>query len=284
MTIIWSHPTWSLFHITTANLIEESFDEKFKNECIDLFTKICNAIPCMFCRVHAAEYMKTINRDEIKTARDLELFFWKFHNEVNERSKKEVFTEEKLVTYKQKNINRIKNEFKDVLYMYYRNEELLNEFNTFMQQNNDKFIHFKEIKEERKDDKVKVRKDDKVKVRKDDKVKVRKDAKVKVRKDDKDRKERKDDKDRKERKDAKDRKERKDAKDRKERKDAKDKKERKDAKDKKERKDAKDKKERKDAKDRKERKDAKDKKERKDAKDRKERKDAKDRKERKEKK
>ena len=236
MTIIWSHPTWSLFHITTANLIEESFDEKFKNECIDLFTKICNAIPCMFCRVHAAEYMKTINRDEIKTARDLELFFWKFHNEVNERSKKEVFTEEKLVTYKQKNINRIKNEFKGVLYMYYRNEELLNEFNTFMQQNNDKFIHFKEIKEERKDDKVKVRKD----------------AKVKVRKDDKDRKERKDAKDKKERKERKDAK---DKKERKERKDAKDKKERK------ERKDAKDKKERK------ERKDAKDKKkERKDKK------------------
>ena len=206
MTIIWSHPTWNLFHITTANLIEESFDEKFKNECIDLFTKICNAIPCMFCRVHAAEYMKTINRDEIKTARDLELFFWKFHNEVNERSKKEVFTEEKLVTYKQKNINRIKNEFKDVLYMYYRNEELLNEFNTFMQQNNDKFIHFKEIKEERKDVKDKKERKD-VKDRKE-----RKDDKVKVRKDAKDRKERKDVKDRKERKYAKDKKERKDKK------------------------------------------------------------------------
>jgi hypothetical protein len=243
MTIIWSHPTWSLFHITTANLIEESFDEKFKNECIDLFTKICNAIPCMFCRVHAAEYMKTINRDEIKTARDLELFFWKFHNEVNERSKKEVFTEEKLVTYKQKNINIIKNEFKDVLYMYYRNEELLNEFNTFMQQNKDKFIHFNEVKQERKDDKVKVRKDAKdAKVRKDAKdAKVRKDAKdAKVRKDAKDKKERKDAKDKKERKDDKV-KVRKDAKDKKERKDAKDKKERKDAKDKKERKDTKDK-------------------------------------------
>jgi hypothetical protein len=244
MTIIWSHPTWNLFHITTANMVEESFDEKLKNECIDLFTKICNAIPCMFCRVHAAEHMKTINRDEIKTARDLELFFWKFHNEVNERSKKEVFPEEKLVTYKQKNINRIKNEFKDVLYMYYRNEELSNEFNTFMKQNKDKFIHFNEVKQERKD------------------ANDKKDKK----KDKKDRKDAKDKKDKKERKDAKDKKERKD------KKDAKDKKEKKDAKDtkeKKDRKDAKDKKERKDAKDKKERKDAKDKKDKKERKDKK---------------
>ena len=109
---MWSHPTWKLFHITTANLIEESFDDVFKNECIDLFINICNAIPCMYCRDHASEYMKTINKDEIKTAKDLELFFWRFHNEVNERTKKEVFTEENLATYKQKNINIIGSPFR----------------------------------------------------------------------------------------------------------------------------------------------------------------------------
>lgn len=102
MTIIWSHPTWKLFHILTANMIEESFDEKCKNECIELFTQICNAIPCIFCRVHASEYMKTINKDEIKTARELELFFCKFHNEVNKNTKKEIFTEERLEMYKKK--------------------------------------------------------------------------------------------------------------------------------------------------------------------------------------
>ena len=112
MTIIWSHPTWDLFHIFTAKIIEESFDETFKNECIDLFTKICNAIPCMFCRVHASEHMKTINKDEIKTARDLELFFWKFHNQVNENTKKQLFPEENLVMYKKKYVRAITTEFK----------------------------------------------------------------------------------------------------------------------------------------------------------------------------
>ena len=220
---VWSHPTWNLFHITTANLIEDFFDEKFKNECIELFTKICNTIPCMFCRVHAAEHMKTMNRDEIRTVRDLELFFWKFHNEVNEHSKKELFPQEKLATYKQKNINTIKNEFKNVLHMYYQNQELSNEFNTFMQQNKDKFIYFNQVKEERKDTN-----DSKYTNDKKDSKEIKEDAK--------DKKERKDAKDKKERKDAKDKKERKDAKDKKDRKD---KKERKDAKDKKERKDKK---------------------------------------------
>ena len=185
MTIIWSHPTWNIFHTLTANIIEESFDEKFKNECIVLFTKICNAIPCMFCRIHAAEHMKTIHKDEIKTARDLEIFFWKFHNEVNSSTKKELFPEKNLKMYKKKSVKKIMREFKIVLQMYYRNEELSKEFNTFMKENKDKFLHFNKVKEERKDDKVKMKKDDKVKVKKDDKVKVKKDDKVKMKKDDK---------------------------------------------------------------------------------------------------
>ena len=146
---MWSHPTWKLFHITTANLIEESFDGAFKNECIDLFTNICNAIPCTFCRVHAFEHMKTINKDEIKTARNLELFFWKFHNEVNERTKKELFTEENLEIYKKESFLKIILEFKNVLQMFYRNEELSKEFNVWYKKYDKKFVHYKKYKDEK---------------------------------------------------------------------------------------------------------------------------------------
>ena len=73
--------------------------------------------------------MKTINKDEIKTARDLELFFWKFHNQVNENTKKELFPEENLIVYKKKYVRPTTTKFKYVLEMYYRNEELLKEFN-----------------------------------------------------------------------------------------------------------------------------------------------------------
>ena len=70
MLTLWSHPTWSIFHTLTANMIEELFDEIFKIECIELFTKICCAIPCGMCRHHACDKMKTLIKDEIKTASD----------------------------------------------------------------------------------------------------------------------------------------------------------------------------------------------------------------------
>jgi len=142
MTIVWPHSTWNLFHIFTANIIEESFNDIFKNEIIDLFIKICNKIPCAFCRDHASEHMKTINKDEIITARDLELFFWKFHNQVNENTNKELFPEENLIVYKKKYVREITTEFEYVLQNYYRNEELLKEFTTWTQANKNNFINY----------------------------------------------------------------------------------------------------------------------------------------------
>jgi hypothetical protein len=121
--------------------------------------------------------MKTINKNEIKTAREFELFFHKFHNEVNNRTKKELFTEEKLDIYKKKSVRKIIIEFKNVLRMYYRNEELLNEFNAWHKKNNDKFIHYKKPKKERKDTKVKkdtnVKKNTKVKKDRKEKEKIK---------------------------------------------------------------------------------------------------------------
>lgn len=143
MTIIWSHPTWSLFHTFTANINEKKFDETYKNEIIELFTNICNAIPCMFCRIHASDYMKnTMNKNEIKTARDLELFFWKFHNDVNERSRKISFPQENLTAYKKKDVKNITKEFTHTLVMYYRNDSLLTQFNTFVKKYENNFIYY----------------------------------------------------------------------------------------------------------------------------------------------
>ena len=104
MIQLWANSTWSLFHTLTANIIEERFDEAFKNECIDLFIKICNTLPCGMCRHHASEHIKTLIKDEIKTAQDLELFFYKFHEEVNKNTKKKVYPQEKLIKYKQKSV------------------------------------------------------------------------------------------------------------------------------------------------------------------------------------
>jgi hypothetical protein len=142
MTVIWSYPTWDIFHVFTANIIKDTFDETCKNEMIELFTNICNTIPCMLCRNHASEYMKTINKDEIKTAIDLELFFWEFHNNVNQRSRKALFPQEHLSIYKRKNVKNVAKKFKQVLNLYYRNEFLLTQFDDFMKKNEHNFTYY----------------------------------------------------------------------------------------------------------------------------------------------
>ena len=159
MIFLWSRPTWKLFHILTANIIEEKFDDTFKNDCITLFTKICNNIPCMMCRTHASEKMTKINRDEITSARELELFFYKFHNEVNEITNTKIFPENKLVKYKSKSVKKIIKEFKHVLENYYRNTELLKEYNEWTKSNQDKFTLYEKSKDKKpKDEKSKDKK------------------------------------------------------------------------------------------------------------------------------
>ena len=159
MIFLWSRPTWKLFHILTANIIEEKFDDTFKNDCITLFTKICNNIPCMMCRTHASEKMTKINRDEITSARELELFFYKFHNEVNERTNTKIFPENELVKYKSKSVKKIIKEFKHVLEIYYRNTELLKEYNEWTKSNQDKFTLYEKPKDKKpKDEKPKDKK------------------------------------------------------------------------------------------------------------------------------
>jgi hypothetical protein len=191
MITVWSHPTWNLFHILTAKLKEKSFDKKFKNKCIKLFTNICNAIPCIHCRDHASEYMKTLNKDEIKTARDLELFFWMFHNEVNERINKTPFPKKKLKMYKKKSVKKITKEFKIVLQMYYRDQILSNEFNALMKKNQDKFTCFKKDEsklkkrdDSKKKDESKLKKRDDSKKKDDSKLKKKDESKLKKRDDD----------------------------------------------------------------------------------------------------
>lgn len=148
---MWSRPTWNIFHILTANLNESLFDEKYKNECINAFTAICNSIPCTRCREHASKYMKTINRNEIKTARDLELFFFKFHSKVNQDKRKKIFPKENLVVYKKESVRDITLKFRNILRTHYKNITLSNKFYSWMQKNEDKYIHFNKVEKDAKD-------------------------------------------------------------------------------------------------------------------------------------
>lgn len=141
----WSNPTWKFLHTVTANINPKSFDEKFKNEFIKIIIKIFYHIPCRFCRTHACEYMKTVNRNKIKIPKDLELVIHKFHNIVNERINKPLLPREKLTMYKNNSVKKITREFADVLTIYYRSEALSIELKKWMKKNENKFIHKTEL-------------------------------------------------------------------------------------------------------------------------------------------
>jgi hypothetical protein len=122
-----------------------SFSEKFKNEMIDLITKIFCHIPCRFCRNHACKYVKNINRNKIIRPRDLELVIHSFHNSISKRINKPFFPREKLIIYKNNSVKKITREFADVLTIYYRSEALSIELKKWMKKNENKFIHKTEV-------------------------------------------------------------------------------------------------------------------------------------------
>jgi hypothetical protein len=109
----WGVPTWYFFHTFSEKITETLFTNKRK-ECIDLLIEICNNLPCPYCRDHARDYIKKHKLDNIKTKEELKLYFFKFHNEVNKRTKKKALDISALEIYK--NMSMVS------VFRYYRKE------------------------------------------------------------------------------------------------------------------------------------------------------------------
>ena len=75
----WGNATWYLFHTLSFKMKDEHFDE-LKNDFLNICTKICATLPCPDCSEHATEIMRNVKRENIKTKKDLQLFFFDFHN------------------------------------------------------------------------------------------------------------------------------------------------------------------------------------------------------------
>lgn len=60
----------------------------------DLVNNIVVFYPCDVCRLHAINYLKNHSmEDAVKTQRDMKLWLIAFHNEVNKRNGKHIYTE-----------------------------------------------------------------------------------------------------------------------------------------------------------------------------------------------
>ena len=93
--MVWGPCTWYLFHTLAHKIKDEHFDE-MKRPILDNIFKICESLPCPDCTKHATSKLKTLNTNVIKSKDDLKRILMEFHNFVNARKGKKIFTVEDL--------------------------------------------------------------------------------------------------------------------------------------------------------------------------------------------
>jgi hypothetical protein len=91
MTQVWGPCTWYLFH-TLAEKIKEDRYNVVKLELINLIKQICRSLPCPDCAGHATSRLQKLNVNAIKNKTDFKTMLLDFHNDVNIKSKKTVFS------------------------------------------------------------------------------------------------------------------------------------------------------------------------------------------------
>ena len=106
MTKLWGPIIWSFFHIY-AQQINPVFFKNNTKMCLNVINDICQSLPCPMCTNHAKQFLKNYNFNSIKTKEQLILFLFNFHNDVNIRTKKRLFTLEELEIYKRGKILKI---------------------------------------------------------------------------------------------------------------------------------------------------------------------------------
>jgi hypothetical protein len=110
-TMLWGAPTWYFFHTIAAKIKPEEF-QKFKLHILDIIKNICYNLPCPSCTEHAKQYIQRMDTNSIICKDDLIKFLFVFHNNVNARKHKPVFSYEELIEkYKNANLINITNNF-----------------------------------------------------------------------------------------------------------------------------------------------------------------------------
>ena len=100
---MWGNTIWYLFHSLAYKIKEDKF-EFHKNNIIFIIKTICNTLPCPDCSKDATSMLNKIDFNTIKNKNDLKMFFFNFHNAINAKLNKPLFSYESLDT-KYSNVN-----------------------------------------------------------------------------------------------------------------------------------------------------------------------------------
>lgn len=93
MSKYWGTPTWYFFH-SFAHHIDPGFYIKNKETICNMLKSICLNLPCEECTRHASRYTRgTLNPRNLKDKESLKRYFFNFHNDVNRKLRKPIFTD-----------------------------------------------------------------------------------------------------------------------------------------------------------------------------------------------
>ena len=104
---VWGPPVWSLFH---------SLSQKLSNPDLikPLFAhiqRICRYLPCPECSEDATVFLRKVKLADIKTVDDLSMTLYLFHNYVNRKKKKALFSYSDMNKYNTHNLIFVFNNF-----------------------------------------------------------------------------------------------------------------------------------------------------------------------------
>jgi hypothetical protein len=126
----WGNAVWLLFH-TLAEKLKDEYSSELPI-LVSHITSICNNLPCPDCQQHAYKTMTVVNKSTITANKEALIdFLWRFHNDVNKRSKTLFYAKESLDKYKTANtynvvkqfiaiMNTVSNNEKTMLYGFHR--------------------------------------------------------------------------------------------------------------------------------------------------------------------
>jgi hypothetical protein len=120
----WGNAVWLLFH-TLAEKIKEEHTAELPI-LISHITSICSNLPCPDCQEHASKTMNIVNKAAIGSSKEALIdFLWKFHNDVNKRTKTAYYPKESLDKYKSANTHGVVKHFIAIMSATSNNEKTM---------------------------------------------------------------------------------------------------------------------------------------------------------------
>ena len=120
----WGNAVWLLFHTLAEKLKEEHLTEL--PILVSHITGICNSLPCPDCQQHASNTMNVVNKTAIASSKEALIdFLWKFHNDVNKRTKTAYYPKESLDKYKTANTQNVIKHFIKIMSATSNNEKTM---------------------------------------------------------------------------------------------------------------------------------------------------------------